>query len=285
MANGGLGWFNLFDGGVITADTESAVAPVSNLTLPQGGYPWMSEFGTTTANIYLDSQDAVSTLQAGTNWPGSSASWGLADFTYSGNTAIWRAVGVFRTNLTKLATIRYRLGTTPGGSDVLDTGDLTGVEPGRNQHIYVHPTHLVARYLTITITDTSNPDNQLKVGLAYGGNMVIPQSNFGFSSSSERENRLDIAVSAGGFEYPKYMWQRRKWNISWDDLSQTEIRSYLDTIDSYARKGYNVLFVPDYEDGLNFDSVYGMLREPSPFSFARAGFSRYAWAAQITERL
>ncbi len=279
MANGALSWFNMFDDGSITADTESSAAPVTNLFSPQGGYPWLSAFGVTTANIYLDSQPSISALKA------NASSGALADFTWSGDFAIWRGFGVFRTNLTPNATVRYRLGTTAGGGDVLDTGNLSGIVAMRNQHIYIHSTSLVARYLTITISDPSNPDNQLKVGMVYGGNVFVPNSNFSFSSARDKDSRSETVLSAGGYEYVRFFWNRRKWALSWDDLADTEVRDYLDVIDNYARMGYNVLFVPDYEDSPNVDSVYGLLKEPGPFSFARAGLSRYAWNAEITERL
>lgn len=257
MANGVLAWNNFVEISSITSNSEVITAPASNLASPQGGFPWLSTFGDTTAEIYFDMLESRSV----------------------------RAFGIFRTNFSITATVRYRLGTTLGGSEVLDTGNLSGVVAGVNQHVYVHPTSLSARYLRITIADSSNTDAQLRAGMAFCGNAFEPTSNFSFTSNRSRENRLDVLTSAGGHEYPQFYWVRRQWSLSWDDLSDSEVRQNLEEVDKYARMGYNILFVPDYEDSPCENSVYGLLRNPGPFAFARVGFSRYGWNAEVTERL
>ncbi len=262
MANGALGWINQIEMGVLTAGNEVASAPVSNLRQPVGAEPWITEFGVTTS-----SAGAYISLDAGSS-------------------VSWRGFGLFRTNLTTLATVTYKLGTTAGGSDVLNTGALTGVIAGRNQHVYVHPTVLNARYLTIDINDSSNPDGQILIGLAFAGNMLIPNVNFDYSSNKGRQNRTDVAESAGGQIYNRQFWQRRFWALNWATLEDDEVSDYLEEADTYGRAGSNVLFVPDYEDALMRDSVFGQLTDPSPFSFSSyGGNATFTWRANIVERL
>lgn len=262
MANGALGWINQIDTGILTSGSALSNAPISNLLIPQGAEPWVTSYG-----VITSANGAYIQLDAGTS-------------------VSWRAFGLFRTNLSTSATVRYKLGSTPGGSEVLNTGALTGVVVNVNQHVYMHPSVLSARYLTIEINDSANPDNQISVGLVFAGDMLVPRFNFDFDTARTRNNRTDRAESGGGQVFTRNMWQRRAWDINWSTVDENDIFNQLDDLDRYGRMGVNVLFIPDYEASPMRDSVFGEMSEQSPFAFSSKGFNAtYTWKANITERL
>lgn len=260
MANGVLGWINRLEDGALTAGSQLPAAPASNLLVPQAAEPWVTAFG-----VMASADGATLAHDAG------------AEVT-------WRAIGLFRTNLSMGATIRYRLGTSAGAGDVLDTGALSGVVAGRNQHVYVHDAELAARYLAVDIEDGGNPDGQISVGLAYAGPVLQPRINFAWETTQGRQHRTDRAESRGGQAYPRALWQRRSWAVSWGALDAAEVTGQIEDADRYGRAGANLLFVPDPTSPMR-DAVFGELADPAPFSwpFREAGIR--AWRATIVERL
>jgi len=261
MANACLGWVNRLEDGVLSAGSAIPAAPVTNVIVPQGAEPWITAYGVTTstagANLQCDAGGAVT----------------------------WRAFGLFRTNLSASATVRWRLGTTPGAGDVMDSGALGGVIPGINQHVYVAAMQLSARYLTVGIDDGGNPDGQVMVGLAFAGPVLQPRINFGWDAAQQRQHRTDRADSAGGQAFFRPMWQRRAWTIGLQ-LDQAEVTGAADEIDRFGRGGANLLFVPKPDGRPMSEAVFGELTDPAPFTWPFKGEANIrAWRATIVERL
>lgn len=262
MRNGCLGWLNRLEAGALTTGSEIPAAPVTNVIIPQGAEPWVTAFGVTT-----------------------SAAGARLQFD-AGATVTFRGFCLARTNLTALATVRWRLGTTAGDGDVMDSGALGGVVPGIGQHVHVAPAEVAARYLTVDIEDDGNPDQQVMIGLAWAGPVLQPANNFGWGSAEGRQHRTDRAQSDGGQVFHRPKWQAREWALQWSSLRESEVRSSLKQADRYGRDGANLLFVPDPEGAPMQDTVLGVLTDPSPFSWPYAGNAdTRAWRATIVERL
>jgi hypothetical protein len=191
MANGVLGWINRLEDGVLSAGAEIPAAPVTNVIIPQGAEPWATPYGVTTsaggARLQCDAGAAVT----------------------------WRAFCLARTNLSTGATVRWRLGTTAGAGNVMDSTALGGVIAGVNQHVYVHPSTVNARYLTVDIDDSANADGQIVVGLAFAGPVLQPRIDVDWSSTEGRQHRTDRAQSDGGQVFLRPKWQQRVWSMQW----------------------------------------------------------------------
>lgn len=262
MGNGCLGWINRLEEGALSAGSEIPAAPVTNVIVPQGAEPWMTAYGVTTS-----AAGAQLSFDAG------------ADVTY-------RAFCLARTNLSTAATVRWRLGTTPGGGDVMDSGAIGGVVAGVNQHVYVHGSEISARYLTVDIDDSANPDGQILVGLAWAGPVLQPRLNFDWSSTEGRQHRTDRAQSDGGQTFLRPKWQQRVWSIQWANIDDSDVAGSLKAADQYGRAGGNVLWVPDPTAAAMQDTVLGEITDPAPFSWPfRGNADIRAWRATIVERL
>lgn len=263
MAAGSLGWRNRLEEGVLSAGSAIAAAPVANVLGPQGGEPWITAYGVTTsaggARLQCD----------------------------AGAASTWRAFCLARTNLTTAATVRWRLGTTAGAGNVMDSGALGGVIAGVNQHVYLAAAELTARHLTVDIEDSGNPDGQIMVDLAWAGPVLQPRIDFDWPSTEGRQHRTDRAQAAGGQAFNRPMWQQRVWALQWNALDDSELGdSGLKQADQYGRAGGNVLFVPGTGWNPMQDAILGELANPSPFSWPQPGASyRRAWRADIVERL
>jgi hypothetical protein len=262
MAAGVLGWRNRLEEGALSAGSEIPAAPVTNVIVQQGAEPWVTAYGVTTsaagAKLQCDAGVAVT----------------------------WRAFCLARTNLSIGATVRWRLGTTAGAGNVMDSTALGGVVAGVNQHVYVAPAELSARYLTVDIEDAANPDGQIIVGLAFAGPVLQPRIDFDWPSTEGRQHRTDRAQSDGGQVFSRPKWQQRVWSLQWNGLDDSEVAGGLKQADQYGRAGGSVLFVPGTGWNPMQDAVLGELTDPSPFSWPQPGASyRRAWRATIVERL
>nr|WP_314074418.1 hypothetical protein [uncultured Roseococcus sp.] len=261
MANGCLGWINRLDAGAITAASEIPAAPVTNVITQQGAEPWITAYGVVTSA-------SGARLQCD-----------------AGAATTWRAFCLARTNLTALGTVRWRLGTTAGAGDVMDSGALAGVVPGIGQHVHVAPVELTARYLTVDIDDDGNPDRQLMIGFAWAGPVLQPRINFGWDAAEGLQHRTDRAESAGGQGFVRPMWERRSWTVGLQ-LDQAEVTGKAAEIDRHGRRGASVLFVPRPDGSPMSEAVLGELTDPAPFTWPFRGEAGIrAWRATIVERL
>jgi hypothetical protein len=108
MVAGVLGWRNRLEEGALSAGSEIPAAPVTNVIVQQGAEPWVTAYGVTTsaagAKLQCDAGAAVT----------------------------WRAFCLARTNLSIGATVRWRLGTTAGAGNVMDSAALGRAPRGAN---------------------------------------------------------------------------------------------------------------------------------------------------------
>lgn len=182
------------------------------------------------------------------------------------------------TQLSALATTGSTM-TTAGLA--LDTGRLpAGVVAGVGQSIVVAPAEIAGRYCRVDIDDPSNPDGFLNIPLAYAGPVLQPAYNFSYQSARGRDAGVAEVTTQGGQEYPRSLWQRRRFNLDLQAMLDIEVPLF-DELDAFARGGGNVLLVPDA--AAPTDAVFGRLTQPADFKWVVPTLR--SWSAQITERL
>lgn len=193
----------------------------------------------------------------------------------------WQVVGVFGTNLTSTATVKFDLLT---GATVVATATVSPVA-GYGQAVAVFPV-TTADSLRVTVNDAANPDGFLNVPLLFCGPAWLPAGSTGFASTFGRDDSTLEVTTRGGQEFPTLLWQRRRWNITLDSIRTSETWTQADTLASYAKGGSNMFFAPD-SAGPNLlrEAIFGRLKATADVSFPYAGADRRRWSAAITERL
>jgi hypothetical protein len=190
----------------------------------------------------------------------------------------FRAFGLFRTNLTAEAQVRWRAGS-------LDTGMASaGLQPGYGQSVLVLPTDVVTQTVRCDISDPNNPDGFLNIALAYAGEAQILKHNYSYSSSFGRQEGADEVRSRAGGVYATLRWAARQWDVALNSLSRDEAWSIIMELDAVARLRRNVLFVPNPDsNNINREAVFGIARSSAGIGIP--SHQMRSWRATIEERL
>jgi len=255
-----LGWSNLIKSATITAN--SATLPAANIAEDVGApsVAWQTAAGVVTE-----------------------AGGALLTATFAAASPV-RAVSLHRSNLTAAASVVFRLYTTPGPTLVY-TATVPGPAAGYGQVLHVLPSDVSANYLTVGITDASNPDGFINVPLVFCGAVWFPASGVSFSSTTGRDDSVAEVVTRGGQEYPTLEWQRRRWAVALDGVRASELWAKVGELDRSARVGGNVLFAPDHgSTNLKYEAVFGRCKG-TDVSFPYGAADRRRWTATIAERL
>ena len=200
-----------------------------------------------------------------------------------GSATVWRAFGVFRTNLTASATVTFTLKNT--GPTTVATVTVSPVS-GYGQAVAVLSANTTADYLEVTISDASNPDNFLNVPLMFAGPAWLPARSIGYSSTVGRDVSRGDVITRGGQEYPALNFRRRRWNIAFESLLTSELWGTVDDMLVTADTGSNVFFLPDTASSyIQREAIFGRLAAIADVSFPYQSADRRRWAAQVTERL
>ncbi|AHJ69328.1 hypothetical protein [Granulibacter bethesdensis] len=205
---------------------------------------------------------------------------------------VWRASGLFRTNLS--ASARWRIilwaGAAGSGSAAVYTmGNtnpkaLTGVLSGTALHVM--PADMVGQTLQIDIDDPSNPDGFINVPLLYAGPVWQPKINFGPESALGRDSQADETTTRGGTEFVAHRWTRLRHDVSLNGLATDEIWPSVMAMDAIARRGANILYVPDPTSvDAPKEAVFGRLKATADITYPAHPNPVRAWRATITERL
>jgi hypothetical protein len=200
----------------------------------------------------------------------------------------WRAVGLFRTNLTTAATVNIGLWNDNNGSPVgVYSTTIAGPPAGYQQVVHVLPSATTADFLQIVITDTGNPDNHINVPLIFAGPLWLPQYGRTYRSGFGRTDRTDQQQTQGGQEFPMHRWQKRFVTIDLDSTSTaTEVWQYAMEIDRLARLGGNILAIPNVDSAdINYEAVFGQLSTSDQMNYGLRTAARVAWNARILERI
>ena len=215
---------------------------------------------------------------------GTTSGWVLLD---AGAPVEWGAFGLFNTNLTAAATVRWRVANTlPITSTVYDSGTLLfNVDPGYRYAVHFPPT-ITGRYMDLIISDPSNPAGFLRAAQLYAGPVAQPARNIGYDSVFSRAVDAPALMTRGGQEFPILRHTRRSWRISLPTLGENEVWPLVDALQLAAADGRNVLFAP-FPTGQQIarDVVFGRMTEPAPITWPHPSPIRRAWSATITERL
>jgi hypothetical protein len=221
-----------------------------------------------------------------TSWQtpaGTTSAWLLVD---AGAALSWRALGVFNTNLTTAATLRWRLGNDPGFATALqDSGTLSGtIAAGFRQGLHILPSAVTARYLRLDIADPANPEGALRVAQLYAGTAVAALRSISRQSAFLRIADAPSLTTRGGQEFPLLRHARRAWQVSLPALAQSEVWPLVHALQQAAEDGRNILFVP-FPAGPDSarEAVFGRLLAPSAITWPGPGLR--SWSATITERL
>lgn len=256
-----LGWTNYAKTATFIASSEEGSLPATNVANDIGSQSvgWQTTAGTVTSI----------TLRV----------------TPTTSAQTWRVMGVFGTNLTAAATVKFELWNTSGPTLVYSSGNLSPIA-GYQQVVAAATANKTADYMLITINDAANPDTFVNVPLVFGGPAWFPLGSVGFSSTVGRDAGVDEVVSRGGQEYPVFKWSRRRWNLTLDSMRASEVWSQGDALALYATAGSNILFAPDSASTyLQREAVFGRLKSTADVSFPYQGADRRRWSASVTERL
>lgn len=195
----------------------------------------------------------------------------------------WRAAGLFRTNLTPSAVVQFSF-----RDDTLGEVANVTVSPvlGYGQVVAVLPADTVASYLTIIIDDPGNPDGFINVPLAFGGPAWFPSRSLGFSSSFGWDVAANVVTTRGGQETVSQLYRRRRFNVAFESLLESEVWDSVDEMWRTADTGSNVLLIPDIDSGqIQKQALFGRLKSVADVTFPFQSADRRRWSAQITERL
>jgi hypothetical protein len=252
-----IAWTNHAETGVLTAGSAEPERPAAALADPHGGSAWQSA--------------------------GALATWIMVD---AGVPVPWRAFLLARTNLTGNATVRWTLGSTPGGADVHDSTVLAAdVAPGYGQSLHLLPAPLTARYARVTIADPANPDGFLRAGHLFAG--PAAELAWSFERDGWEQGWVDevrFVTSRGGQDYEldgpdPY----RLIDLRFADLDEGEAFTVAHELDRLKGLRGNVLVVPRPDSvWRNREALYGRVVEST--RVARAPGLRWAKRYRIKER-
>ncbi|MGE4044455.1 MAG: hypothetical protein AB7F35_06355 [Acetobacteraceae bacterium] len=200
----------------------------------------------------------------------------------------WRALGIFRSNLTSDATVNFTLWNDNGGSpSVVWTDSVSGPPAGYGQVVVVLDADTTADFLQIWVDDEDNPDGFINIPLIYAGPLWIPTWGEGLRSQFGRRNRTDTRQSIGGTEYVNHRWMQRWRALGFDATkSDTEVWQYAMELDALARLGGNVLAIPNITSAdINYEAVFGMMAPPDAMTFGLGTKTLVSWTATVSERL
>lgn len=162
-----------------------------------------------------------------------------------------RVLVLVATNLSSAATIRWKRGTTAGASDVYDSTALSAwaitplVYNGKRHHmIIVAPSTTSARYETVEIVDTSNPDGYVELGYSWFGDLFVPAINASYGLKDQLIDHGSIQRSESGAVWATTRRKFRSTSFVLDWLTQTEADT-LHEIERVAGTTDPIVYIPD----------------------------------------
>jgi len=196
--------------------------------------------------------------------------------------SIFRAIGVFRTNLTGAAVVTYSLYNNPSTLIFQTTGSV--VTPG--QSVLVLAADTAADYVTIQFDDAANTDNFLNIPLVYCGPAWQPLTAMSWQTTLGRDDLTDTLQSRGGQTWINNRAINRRWEIAMDGIRASELYPQLDALDQYSRAGSNALVIPDLTSvNVTNDAMFGILKATADVGWTYSSVDRRSWRARLTERL
>lgn len=206
----------------------------------------------------------------------------------AGAATTWQAFGVFRTNLTSAATVRWTVSNVADFSVlVYDSGTLSaGVVAGIGQAVFVAPSVITGRYAAVDIEDPTNPDGFISVGGAYFGPMWRPAINISPQSALAHTRARSVVTARSGTQYVTPLFMQRGWTIAHDGLAIADLWTQLWPLDQAAHLGQNILLIPDSASAnRQAESVFGLFEVTSNITYQTPLGETRSWRGRILERL
>lgn len=262
----GLSWMNYAWDATITAGSEEASLPGSNVATDQGAaeYAWQTLAGDVTEGDGATLTIKPVTLQQ-----------------------TWRVVVLARTNLTAGATVSVKLYNYGSPSDALVlTALASGPPAGVGQVCVVLAADTVADYLVIAISDAANPDGHINVPLVHCGALFRPEYGRTAGSAFDDQSRTDQFITIGGQEFLDPRWERRVASLVLDAIAgASEHWQQLAPLARQGRAGRNVLAIPDIASTrINEEAVLGTVRL-SQRTFGMRTAERLTVTITVSERV
>ena len=137
--------------------------------------------------------------------------------------------------------------------------------------------------VTITITDTSNPDGYVAIGRVFVGAAWQPALCIDWGYSLGIESRTGVAESLGGVEFFDLKRSRRTWSGKWSWLTDSEAFDGLLAIQKSHDIWREIAFILDDANPLQQNAFLGRFRQLS--SIEHPYPSNYAMAVEVQEAL
>ena len=198
----------------------------------------------------------------------------------------WGAVALSRTNLSAGAQWSVTIWADAGQTTVVyGGGAATAANVTGGQCVLILPAQVAGQRISISVTDTANPEGFLNIPLAYAGPLFRPAGNISWQTTRARDRQVDEVVTRSGTEFPQFRWSRRRWSLDMQSLRTAELPTW-QSIDQLAALGGNILFVPDPASAtINADAIFGRLTSKADITYPFGCGDRLAWKADATERL
>ena len=204
-----------------------------------------------------------------------------------------RAIALANHNLSQTATWRITLGTSSGTSDLYNSNwqaiwtmafdadlmaweDISVWEGIVDQEfinhpylaVYVLPDWYNARYMTIELVDSSNPDGYIDIGRAFIGGGFTPQYNPEYGLQDSWEDKTEIVEMASGATHAVVNKRYRKVQFVLPWISHTEAAVVHEIQRRQGTYG-EILYIPDLSDQQSAQryGMLGRLTEMSPIEY------------------
>jgi hypothetical protein len=262
-----FGYENRILASTIAAGSEVSGLSAGNLQGQQGG-------------------DATAWRTAGVTTSAGGA-WFTLDF---GATTTFRAFGLFRTNLTPSASVRWRVHSSAiaaGTVTTYDSGTVSaGIVAGYGQSVRYNAVDVSGRYLRCDIDDPTNPDGFISVALAYAGPVWQPSVSFSQDTALAPVRGSETTQTRSGASYVSARYYQRTMTIAHDAVKTADLWAKLMPLDRAASDGTNILFVPDPSSTtIAQESVFGLLDTVSDIGYRTLAGDWRTWRGRIAERL
>ena len=234
-----IAWDNRWDTATLTTGSEIATLPGTNVQKPHLSRKWHTAAGVKASNQIADMGAAVS-ISLG---------------------------GLFGTNLTAAATVRWRASTLDPNvvnNLLLDTGVVNaGVKAGYGQSIKSWNA-VAARYWRVDPDDATVPDN-LQIGRIFAGPSWTHQKALTYGWGITPYDPSPVEKSRGGQSYPDALPKYRIGEFALDYLTEAEIYDNLFALARANGVVKDALAIP-FESGayLSEQAIWGLVQPYEP---------------------
>lgn len=252
MENCAFGYQNRILDGVLSADTQAPLLPISNLRNQQGAASLGWRIPATSGGLTLTLNNAAPLRVASFHRTNMSATAQWKATVFNAGVAVWSASG----------------SSVVGG-----------------QTLAIGPSAAVGDSVRITLSDPDNTDGWLDIPLAYIGPLWQPVRNFSTQSTRGNELGQDVTTALGGAEFVNARWYQRTASIAHQSLGDSD-SAVIDEMLRVSATGQNILFVPDpAADALSEKALFGRLQSSSELSNPFGVADRHSLTLKMTERL